>query len=581
MISGKLWLFKHHWKYPFQTSFVFIGAIIEPLLFVYPSIIIGNIIQNLFGGGGFNEITSQVGLLLILAIIQAFLFFLLSIVNEVLAHRVTTDITEELFVSLQYRSLTYHDKLDIGQIMARATGDTRTINIGLSPGYRVLVAFISIWGGALFLTFYVNFYLGLIGTIFLFITLLAILKFGKDILPLSQEVLADYSDLTSLMNDSFAGIREIKSFVTERWIQDSIAEASKKHMRSKIKEGDKNVFFYPSLIVNIYAIGTITAAFYLSALYPNLIQLGTVISLTGYLIIVRAMSNEIQWVIWYAIASVASVGRLHTTIFDEDQGKFTAGTVTFDGSQAELEFRNVSFKYSKDRPLVLKNLNLKLSDKQTMVIIGGPGSGKSTLTKLIQRLYLPTSGELLLNGHPLQDYTNESLRKHVATIEQDVFLFNTTVLENIRFGKPTATLEEVIEVAKIAQAHEFIHELPNSYETIIGEGGIRLSGGQKQRLSIARALLINPSILIIDDGASALDAKTEIQIQTAISDVLKTRTTIITTHRLSIIARADLVVMLEKGEIVGTGTHEELIRRNFYYRRLFSSHYELPEVIAD
>ncbi|MHA2277573.1 MAG: ATP-binding cassette domain-containing protein, partial [Candidatus Kariarchaeaceae archaeon] len=181
--------------------------------------------------------------------------------------------------------------------------------------------------------------------------------------------------------------------------------------------------------------------------------------------------------------------------------------------------------------------------------------------------------------NPIGNYSNKSLRRNIATVEQEVFLFNDTVKENIGFGKPDAPLEEIIDVANIAQSHSFIEEFEKGYETIIGEDGVRLSGGQAQRIAIARALIMNPEILIFDDGASALDSKTEAEIQSAISDILKTRTTIITTHRLSIIAQADKILILDKGRTVGFGSHEELIQRNLFYRNLFEKHFELPPLI--
>ncbi|MHA2252876.1 MAG: ATP-binding cassette domain-containing protein, partial [Candidatus Kariarchaeaceae archaeon] len=175
--------------------------------------------------------------------------------------------------------------------------------------------------------------------------------------------------------------------------------------------------------------------------------------------------------------------------------------------------------------------------------------------------------------------TNQSLRQNIATVEQEIHLFNETVLENIKFGKPETPFEEIVDVAKIAQSHDFIEQFEQGYETIIGEDGVRLSGGQAQRIAIARAILMNPEILIFDDGASALDSKTEAEIQNAISEILRTRTTIITTHRLAIIAKSDKILILEKGQIVGFGSHEELIQSNSFYRNLFEKHFELPPLI--
>ncbi len=260
---------------------------------------------------------------------------------------------------------------------------------------------------------------------------------------------------------------------------------------------------------------------------------------------------------------------------------FYEGSNFLDEIPATLEFKNVSFHYDNSEQNVLEEVSFLIRENETFAIVGGPGSGKTTLTKLIQRLYLPTNGEILVGGHPITQFTNESLRKTISTVEQDIFLFNDSITENIRFGNPNASEDDVIDAAKYAEAHEFIKEMPDKYYTLIGERGVRLSGGQAQRISIARALLMNPKILIMDDAAAALDAKTEIKIQKAITEILKTRTTIITTHRLAIISRADVVIILDKGKIVGIGSHEKLIRTNMFYRRLFEQHFELPPLDPD
>ncbi|MCE7733328.1 MAG: ATP-binding cassette domain-containing protein, partial [Candidatus Heimdallarchaeota archaeon] len=255
------------------------------------------------------------------------------------------------------------------------------------------------------------------------------------------------------------------------------------------------------------------------------------------------------------------------------------GTVNFENLPASIEFDNVTFSYPKTKAPALDGVSFKIEDSQTLAIVGSPGSGKSTLTKLIQRLYLPQQGEVRVGNNPITVYTNESLRENIATVEQEVFLFNDTVQENIGFGKPGTPIDDIMDVATIAQSHAFIERFEEGYQTIIGEDGVRLSGGQAQRIAIARAILMRPTILIFDDGASALDSKTEAEIQNAISDILRTRTTIITTHRLAIIAKADQILILEKGKMVGFGPHEDLIQSNTFYRNLFEKHFELPPLI--
>ncbi|MHA2358207.1 MAG: ABC transporter ATP-binding protein, partial [Candidatus Heimdallarchaeaceae archaeon] len=248
------------------------------------------------------------------------------------------------------------------------------------------------------------------------------------------------------------------------------------------------------------------------------------------------------------------------------------------GKQGTIHFENVSFSYNgkSTRNRALKNINMKIPGGATAAIIGNPGSGKSTLMKLLMRLYDPTEGNIHINGINIRNMCLSNLREHIGVIEQDVFLFSKSIKDNISFGQPDATLEEIKLVAELAQAHDFIMSFEEGYDTIVGERGVTLSGGQKQRIAIARALLVDPSILILDDASSAIDAETERKIQTAIANVLKNRTTFIITHRLATIKNADIIIVLRNGNLIDCGKHNELILRNIDYRNLFERFSELP-----
>ena len=250
--------------------------------------------------------------------------------------------------------------------------------------------------------------------------------------------------------------------------------------------------------------------------------------------------------------------------------------------QGEIRFEGVSFSYNgkSSRNNALNKINLEVPGGSTVAIIGNPGSGKSTLIKLLMRLYDPTNGNIFIDDVNIRDMRISHLRGHIGVIEQEVFLFSKSIRDNIAYGKPDATEEEILQVSKLAQAHEFIMSFDKGYSTTVGERGITLSGGQKQRIAIARALLVDPSILILDDASSAIDAETERKIQTAIANVLKNRTTFIITHRLATIKNADVIIVLKDGHLRDSGAHEDLILRNIDYRRLFERFSELPPMIA-
>ncbi|TFG18057.1 MAG: ABC transporter ATP-binding protein [Promethearchaeota archaeon] len=578
--NGLHWLVKYHLNHPFMTFYTYIMAIIELILFTYPIRITAKIISGVIEGGGITaDIKTDLLFLLGLAGIQVVVFFSVSFINEVLAHRITTDMTQEFFESLQYRSLTYHDKQNVGNLMAMATGDTRTINIALSPATRFQITVLTIWVLNLINAFKVHWSLGVIGIVIVILFYILTLRYAKKLAPLANTTRERFSGVSQVTDSSLEGIREIKGFRSELWAKRRFIKTNNALLESEIREGKKSAWFYPQLLVTLYAAILIgLSLFFASQDNPALpsVTLENVMVISGFVLMMIGHSEELDWAMSFIVRAKASADRLFEIIYAEDKGEFLEGSNFLDEIPATLEFKNVSFHYDNSEQNVLEEVSFLIRENETFAIVGGPGSGKTTLTKLIQRLYLPTIGEILVGGHPITQFTNESLRKTISTVEQDIFLFNDSIMENIRFGKPCASENEVIDAAKYAEAHEFIEEMPDKYNTLIGERGVRLSGGQAQRISIARALLMNPKILIMDDAAAALDAKTEIKIQKAITEILKTRTTIITTHRLAIISRADVVIILDKGKIVGIGSHEKLIRTNMFYRRLFEQHFELP-----
>ena len=572
------WLYGYMRKYPFKLYFILIMAILEPIAYLIPIFISADIIGILIEGGGWIEVWDLFKILIPISIAQVLLFFLTSFINEILAHRVSTDMTADLFNELQGRSLSYHDSKDVGDIMARASNDTRTINMGISPGLRILIAYISIWFVGLYViiillpsfTILLN---GISFFLFLFLTF----KYGKSIEPLSTKALNKLSEVSSITNDSLVGIRDIKIFTAEKILERKFIKKTTKESEIKEREGKLGAWFYPNLIVRLYTIFMIGYSLFLTV--EGILSIRDFVLIVTLMSTVLGMADELNWVSFLSVGTIAAANRLCEYIDEQDHYNYDDGNIKIDQLIPNIKFENVNFSYPSSNQLILNDISFEIKENETLAIVGGPGSGKSTLTKLIQRLYIPNSGRITIGGRNIKDLDNSEFRKFIATVEQEIFLFNDTIYENMKFGKIDAKLDDIMKIAKIAQAEEFIEKLPLGYDTILGENGVKISGGQAQRIAIARALILNPSILIIDDGASALDAKTEKLIQDAIKDILKTRTTLITTHRLAIIAEADKILILDKGQLVGFGSHEELIHNNDYYRNLFEEHYELPEIV--
>tara|TARA_B100000003_G_C10935340_1_gene373012 strand:+ start:774 stop:2537 length:1764 start_codon:yes stop_codon:yes gene_type:complete len=572
------WLYGYMRKYPFKLYFILIMAILEPIAYLIPIFISADIIGILIEGGGWIEVWDLFKILIPISIAQVLLFFLTSFINEILAHRVSTDMTADLFNELQGRSLSYHDSKDVGDIMARASNDTRTINMGISPGLRILIAYISIWFVGLYVIIILlpsfTILLNVISfLLFLFLTF----KYGKSIEPLSTKALNKLSEVSSITNDSLVGIRDIKIFTAEKILERKFIKKTTKESEIKEREGKLGAWFYPNLIVRLYTIFMIGYSLFLTV--EGILSIRDFVLIVTLMSTVLGMADELNWVSFLSVGTIAAANRLCEYIDEQDHYNYDDGNIKIDQLIPNIKFENVNFSYPSSNQLILNDISFEIKENETLAIVGGPGSGKSTLTKLIQRLYIPNSGRITIGGRNIKDLDNSEFRKFIATVEQEIFLFNDTIYENMKFGKIDAKLDDIMKIAKIAQAEEFIEKLPLGYDTILGENGVKISGGQAQRIAIARALILNPSILIIDDGASALDAKTEKLIQDAIKDILKTRTTLITTHRLAIIAEADKILILDKGQLVGFGSHEELIHNNDYYRNLFEEHYELPEIV--
>lgn len=545
----------------------------EIILFSLPSLFIAKFIDLFLNGAGASEINFWLLLMIGISILQAIVFYTISTINEILAHRVTTDMTADLFESLHSQPLAYFDNIETGDIMARATGDTRIINIGLSPAFRVIGQIFTAYVFAIIVLFYLSPELTLVLIIGLPIFALSLIKFGKNLEPLSKEVQLLFSDLSVNTIQSFHAIRDIKSYNVEKITSNKFDAISEIHADYIKRVGYVAAYYYPGLIIT-----TILALISSIGIYFITIGRLTIPELIAFIALIThigMISGNLQFVTRFAASSSASARRLMEIINLETVDQLDEG-LEFDKSNAKITFQNVSFQYPTGQNMVLKDINLTIENGETIAIVGGPGSGKSTFSKLILRLYPPSEGHVLIGDHDIAAYSNSSLRKNISAIEQDVFLFSDSIRANIGFGKVELDVNELTKVTNLAALDDFIEALPDKFETSVGERGVRLSGGQKQRIAIARALAMDPAILIMDDASSALDSETEQKIQRAIKNVLQTRTSIIVTHRLAIISEADRVIVFDGGRIVANGPHHDLIKSSQVYRNLYEGHYELP-----
>ncbi|MFW9816305.1 MAG: ABC transporter ATP-binding protein, partial [Candidatus Thorarchaeota archaeon] len=396
-------------------------------------------------------------------------------------------------------------------------------------------------------------------------------RYANAVEPVRRRRAEDMERLTVITQGVFTGIEVVRAFGKEDYEQTKFHEISKDYEKSITKEGRLAAFYIPALVlVGMTAIAFLYAAF---AVVNGAISIGEMITILALLVALEGMNFHLPRMLLVLRGGYVNAQRIvdilnwkETLIepMDEVQEIDWLGDIVFD---------NVSFKYggsnNDNDHYALKNFNIKIPGGSRVALIGGPGGGKSTVLKLLLRLYDPTEGKITVGGVNLRDVTTESVRDVVGLVEQDIFLFRMSVRDNIAFGRNDATGEEIIEAAKRAQAHEFIVELPKQYDSMIGERGMTLSGGQRQRLAIARAIIQDPKILLLDDSVSAVDAQTEYLMRKALDEVMVDRTSITVTQRLRTLMESDLVIIVDKGEIIASGNHKDLLRESEHYRKIF------------
>ncbi len=509
-------------------------------------------------------------------IIRAAADFIQSYVDEVLAHKVTKNVTAEFYNDLLEKSQEFHDRVRIGDVMARATYDTRQMNIFIAPGIKFLfeASFTLIFSVSLML--WISPKLTLLLAAALPFYIIAIYDYNRKLRPISKAQMEQNGLLNSRLQESITGIRVIRGFVKEKEEINQFDIETDKLRDINTKRGIISARYYAvAITVLIIALSFLWGSFEVTA--GNL-ALDELITYVFLMMTLMMPTWQVGWTLTQFQIGMAAAKRIFEMKEREEYVPESSSPIDWAGSQGTILFKDVSFSYNGEstRKKALNNINLEVPGGSTVAIIGNPGSGKSTLMKLLMRLYDPSDGTININGTNIKEMALSNLREHIGVIEQEVFLFSKSIRDNIAFGKPDATQEEIEHFAELAQAHEFIMGFENGYDTVVGERGVTLSGGQKQRIAIARALLIDPSILILDDASSAIDAETERKIQTAIANVLKNRTTFIITHRLATIKNADLIMVLRNGLLIDSGKHDELILRNIDYRRLFERFSELP-----
>lgn len=553
----------HHWSI---FLIALLGAVGNAALAGIPAIEFGRVFTNLTSGDpSLNLALRSAAMIGISQIIRGFSQFARNYGFEVTAQRIERDIREEFYISLLGKSMTFHSLQSVGDLMARATNDIREVNYIFSPGINMVFGSLNFLFIPLVIGAGIHPALLITPIIFIIAYFISIWHYLKILKPVTTEVRSAFGKLNSRLSEDIDGIETVKAAGQEEKEIELFRSNTQAHRDATIALGDIESRFIPLLLLALaMGFGLLHA---LILAQKGQIELGSVLTYFSALSMLGFPTNSSIRSYSMISSGLAGAKRLLSIMNSENNLDENAEGHT-GRIQGKVEFKDVSFSYEEGNP-TLQKLNFSVEPGQTVAIVGQTGSGKTSLIHLINRTYDPTSGVINIDGTDLRDWKLDSLRSQISIIEQDIFLFSKTVAENIAFGKPDATMEEIQTAAEEAQAADFINEMPEAYDTIIGERGTTLSGGQRQRLALARAFLTDPRILILDDSTSAIDSQTEDEIQRAIKKASEGRTTFIITHRLSQIRWADLIIVVRKGKISAIGNHEELMKTSKAYQDIF------------
>jgi ATP-binding cassette, subfamily B, bacterial len=480
------------------------------------------------------------------------------------AYAMEFDLRNMIYTHLTRMSFGFYDRVQSGQLISRANSDIRSVQMYLTMGPNIVVqCSIAVVAFVYMLTIDVP--LAFVAMITLPLVFVMGLRMRRRMFPVSWLIQARLADVATIVDENINGVRVVKSFAAEQRELNTLERAADKLQWSYVRDADLRARFTP-VVQNLPQVGmafVLLLGGYL-VIHGHL-GTGAILAFSLYIVMLQAPFQMLGMLVMLGQRAAASAGRIYEVLDEEPTVVDSPDAVALTHSRGDVELVGVDFAYGEDAPLVLNDLNLHLRPGETVAMVGRTASGKTTVARLLSRFYDVTGGSVKVDGHDVRDLTIESLRSQIGVVLDEPFLFSVSIRDNIAYGRPDAPIEEIKVAARAAGAEEFITQLPQGYETIIGERGYTLSGGQRQRVAIARALLVNPPILVLDDATSAVDVQVEQGIHEALKTLMRGRTTLIVAHRLSTIGLADRVVLLEQGQIVADGTHAELLESSQLY----------------
>ena len=493
--------------------------------------------------------------------------------SEYVGQRTIYDIRNAMYGHLQRLSFSFYDTAGTGQLMSRVTSDVDSLRRFLGFGGVHLVSSVLTFLGILIVCLRINWRLALVALSTSPFLVITVLRFSGKVRPAFMDIRQRFADMTAALQENITGVQVVKTFAREEYEVEKFSGRIEELRQKRLYISRLFASYFPFMNF-IAGIGTAFILWYggWQIIQGNL-TLGELVAFNAYLMLLIGPIRMLGFIVSVCQMAIASGERIFEIIDTRSDVEESPNAIELPKLEGRVQFEDVSFRYGENDP-VLRSVNLDVRPGRTVALLGATGSGKSTIINLIPRFYDPTEGRITIDGMDLRDLKLESLRRQIGIVLQETFLFSGTIRENIAYGRTDASLDEIVEVAKIANIHDFAESLPDGYDTKIGERGMTLSGGQKQRVAIARALLMDPRILILDDSTSSVDAETEHLIQQAMAALMEGRTTFVIAQRLSTVKNADQIVVLRDGEIVEEGTHDELLVLGGIYTDIYNTQFK-------
>ena len=501
--------------------------------------------------------------------------------SEWIAARIGYDLRNRLYDHIQRQPFTYHDHAQSGQLISRCIEDVSSIQRFAGSAIIETIQFTLLTVGILWLMAADNLKLAVIALLPMIPLIYMTLEFGTRIGGLFFKVDFAVGEVSNRLQENVSGVQVVRAFAREDYEIERFNIANREVFTHWVRVIDQWARIMP-LSNFLIALGTILLLWFGGPMVlDGTVTLGELVAFNSYILLLGAPAQQLTQLVNAAGEASAGAQRVFEVLDHQPEIQSPRGAERLGQLWGEVEFQGAGLSYLDERTPALDGINLKVEPNRIVALMGQTGSGKTSLVNLIPRFYDVTAGRVLVDGRDVRDADLVSLRRQIGIVLQTSLLFSDTIKANIAYGNPAATDEEVFAAAAAAQAHEFILELPNGYETVVGERGVTLSGGQRQRVAIARALLMDPRILILDDSTSSVDTQTEKLIQSALDSLMEGRTTFVIAHRLSTVRRADLIVVMDKGRIVQRGTHKELLKRGGLYRQIYDLQLKGHERFAD